>query len=153
MNNVQLLGVIHKDPKQEYTKTQKSITKFVLKVPRGYKDKKTGHEVCDFIACQAWQGLGDVIAKNVKDGDLLCVQGSITVESFTPYKAEKPVYKTYILVKAIDFCGIPRWKAKQYADDLAAGNISQPTDVPGSSYDEMGEAIGNVPEDVLGLDF
>ena len=109
MNKVILIGNLTKDIEISSTKTGKHVTRFCLGVRR---DK----EATDFINCEAWGTVADLLDKYCSKGSKIGVCGKIRNESYE--KDGKKVYKTYILVSDVDF----------YSATKAADNTSNMND-------------------------
>lgn len=94
MNIATISGNLTKDIEIASTKTGKHVTRFCLGVRR---DK----EATDFINCEAWGAVADLLDKYCSKGSKIGVSGKIRNESYE--KDGKKVYKTYILVSDVDF--------------------------------------------------
>lgn len=94
MNIATISGNLTKDIELCQTKTGKHVTRFCLGVRR---DK----EATDFINCEAWGTVADLLEKYCSKGSKIGVSGKIRNESYE--KDGKKVYKTYILVSDVDF--------------------------------------------------
>lgn len=105
MNIATISGNLTKDIEISSTKTGKHVTRFCLGVRR---DK----EATDFINCEAWGTVADLLEKYCSKGSKIGVSGKIRNESYE--KDGKKVYKTYILVSDVDF----------YSASKAADNTS-----------------------------
>lgn len=97
MNQVTLLGRLTKDPEEvKGSKNKKSYSKFTLAVPRVKKDET------DFINCVAFEKTGELIAKYVKKGNRLLVEGNLNVSTI---KDKEDNYKSFttVIVNKISF--------------------------------------------------
>lgn len=94
MNIATISGNLTKDIELSQTKTGKHVTRFCLGVRR---DK----EATDFINCEAWGTVADLLGKYCSKGSKIGVSGKIRNESYE--KDGKKVYKTYIIVSDVDF--------------------------------------------------
>lgn len=94
MNIATISGNLTKDIELSQTKTGKHVTRFCLGVRR---DK----EATDFINCEAWGAVADLLDKYCSKGSKIGVCGKIRNVSYE--KDGKTVYKTYILVSDVDF--------------------------------------------------
>lgn len=115
MNYVVLSGNFCKDLEKCYTKAGKPYTSFVLAVQRDYKDF-TGQAPCDYISCNCFGPVADVICEHCHKGDKISVQGYITTGKY-----DKPdgttVYTTDVTVVKCEFVNIhPRAEALPKAD-------------------------------------
>lgn len=111
MNIAIISGNLTKDIEISSTKTGKHVTRFCLGVRR---DK----EATDFINCEAWGTVADLLEKYCSKGSKIGVSGKIRNVSYE--KDGKTVYKTYILVSDVDF-----YSATKAADNTSnsVGNI------------------------------
>ena len=94
MNIAIISGNLTKDIEISSTKTGKHVTRFCLGVRR---DK----EATDFINCEAWGTVADLLEKYCSKGSKIGVSGKIRNVSYE--KDGKTVCKTYILVSDVDF--------------------------------------------------
>lgn len=95
INRVVLVGRITKDPELRKTASGVSVVAFTLAVNR--RIKKEGQPDADFINCQAWQGVADVLHKYTKKGSLIGVEGRIQTRSYDD-KSGKHIYITEVVV-------------------------------------------------------
>lgn len=99
MNRCVLVGRLTKDPELRKTKDDISVVKFTMAIARkGDKDKT------DYINCNAWRGLADTIAKYVKKGQQLALEGRIETNSYDAQDGTKR-YTTDIVVDNFSFVG------------------------------------------------
>lgn len=113
MNIATISGNLTKDIEISSTKTGKHVTRFCLGVRR---DK----EATDFINCEAWGTVADLLEKYCSKGSKIGVSGKIRNVSYE--KDGKTVYKTYILVSDVDF-----YSASKAADNTS--NSSEQTEI------------------------
>ena len=117
MNIATISGNLTKDIELSQTKTGKHVTRFCLGVRR---DK----EATDFINCEAWGAVADLLDKYCSKGSKIGVSGKIRNESYE--KDGKKVYKTYILVSDVDF-----YSASKAADNTSTitSNSNEQTEI------------------------
>ena len=94
MNIAIISGNLTKDIELNQTKTGKHVTRFCLGVRRDT-------EATDFINCEAWGTVADLLEKYCSKGSKIGVSGKIRNVSYE--KDGKTVYKTYVLVSDVDF--------------------------------------------------
>lgn len=82
MNRVCLVGRITKDPELKYTSNGTPNVFFVLAVNRNRTDAN-GDRQADFISCTAWRTTAEFIAKYIKKGYQLSVEGRIQTRNWT----------------------------------------------------------------------
>lgn len=104
VNKVILLGRLGKDPETRNTGNQ-SVTNFSMATSESYKDKATGEkkETTEWHNCQAWGAVGDIIAKYVKKGDNLYVEGKIKTRSWEKDGVTR--YVTEVVVNTVNLIG------------------------------------------------
>ena len=117
MNIAIISGNLTKDIEISSTKTGKHVTRFCLGVRR---DK----EATDFINCEAWGTVADLLDKYCSKGSKIGVSGKIRNVSYE--KDGKTVYKTYILVSDVDF-----YSAAKAADNTSTitSNSNEQTEI------------------------
>lgn len=100
MNKVILIGRLTKDPELRYTSTDIPVVQFVLAVNRAFS--RNGERQADFINCVAWRNLADNLAKYMKKGSQICVEGQIQVRNFEDNGGVKR-YVTEVICDNIHF--------------------------------------------------
>ena len=132
INRVVLVGRITKDPVLRKTASGVSVVSFTLAVNR--RVKKEGQPDADFINCQAWQGVADVLHKYTKKGSLIGVEGRIQTRSYDD-RSGKRVYVTEVVVDNV-----------QFLEPKDSTNVSTNTYVPQNSYEPTYElGAGTTP--------
>ena len=91
LNNLVIVGRACADPQTKYTPNGKTVATFTLAVDRKFKGAN-GEKQTDFFRCQAWNKTAEFAANYVHKGDLLAVQGSISIDTVEQ--------KTYVTVNA-----------------------------------------------------
>lgn len=95
-NIVVLNGRLVKDPDLRTTPSGKSICNFTIAVDRRGKD-----EGADFIDCSAWEGTGETIAKYLKKGSPILIDGRLRQDTWE--KDGKKNSKISIVVNNFQF--------------------------------------------------
>jgi single-strand DNA-binding protein len=100
MNNVSLIGRLTRDPELRYTKGDdpKAVTRFTIAVNRRFNREKA-----DFIGCQAWGKLAEIVAEYCTKGSQVGVVGRIETGQYD--KDGKTVYTTDIVADEVEFVG------------------------------------------------
>ena len=80
MNKVILIGRLTKDPELRRTPTDVSVVQFTIAVNRAYQ--QNGEKQADFINCVAWRNQAENLAKYIKKGGQIAVEGSIQTRSY-----------------------------------------------------------------------
>lgn len=100
MNRVILVGRITKDPEVKQTQSNIPVASFTLAVNRQFADQ-SGERQADFIQCVVWRKQAENLARFVKKGALLGIEGRIQTRS---YEAENGMrYVTEVLCDSIQF--------------------------------------------------
>ena len=81
MNKVILIGRITKDPELRKTPTDVSVVQFTIAVNRTFQ-QQNGERQADFINCIAWRNQAENLAKYIKKGGQIAVEGSIQTRSY-----------------------------------------------------------------------
>lgn len=81
INRVVLVGRLTKDPELRRTSNDTAVTSFRLAVNRQFTNRQ-GEREADFIQCVVWRRQAENVAKYVKKGSLVGVEGRIQTRSF-----------------------------------------------------------------------
>lgn len=100
MNKVCLMGRLTADPKLNQTANGTSFTAFTLAVPRPYKNAE-GQRDADFISVMVWGKIAEIIAKSVKKGHRLGVDGVLRSRTYEKDGVKR--YITEVVANQIDF--------------------------------------------------
>lgn len=101
MNKIVLIGRLTKDPEVATTKSDLKVTTFTLAVDNPVK--KDEEKTASFIPCLAWKSTGEVIAKYMKKGSLLAVEGRLNQRSYIN-KDGKTVNVFEVICDSVQFC-------------------------------------------------
>ncbi|MBR4694166.1 MAG: single-stranded DNA-binding protein [Bacilli bacterium] len=130
MNRVVLVGRLTRDPEMRTTASGISQTRFTLAVNRRGTNED-GSRSADFINCVAWRGTGEAIAKYLKKGRELAVEGRIQTGSYDAQDGTKR-YTTDVVVDNFTFIGSGANSAANNEDfnngpseDIATTDISE----------------------------
>lgn len=100
LNRVVLVGRITKDPELRTTQSNISVVAFTLAVNRPFMDQQ-GERQADFIQCVVWRKQAENLAKYVRKGMLLGVDGRIQTRT---YEAETGTrYITEVVCDSVQF--------------------------------------------------
>lgn len=100
INKVILVGRLTRDPELRYTTNGVANLRFSLAVNRNFKDDK-GNQQADFINCMAWRGQAENMAKFLKKGALIGVEGRIETGSYDDNGTTR--YTTNVVASSITF--------------------------------------------------
>lgn len=81
MNKVILIGRLTKDPELRKTPTDVSVCQFTIAVNRAFQ-QQNGERQADFINCIAWRAQAENLARYIKKGGQVAVEGSIQTRSY-----------------------------------------------------------------------
>lgn len=101
MNKVVLTGRLTKDPELKKTNSGISYCFFTIAVNRSYVNRQ-GNREADFINCVAWRVQAENLARYMRKGSLIGVDGEVRTRSYQD-QDNKMVYITEILANAIEF--------------------------------------------------
>lgn len=100
INRVILVGRITKDPEIKSTQSNIPVVTFTLAVNRQFSDQ-SGEKQADFIQCVVWRKQAENLARFVKKGALLGVEGRIQTRN---YEAENGTrYVTEVVCDSVQF--------------------------------------------------
>lgn len=116
MNKVILIGRITKDPELRKTPTDVSVVQFTLAVDRNYQGQN-GERQADFINCVAWRGQAENLARYIRKGSRLAVEGSIQTRQYDDQSGIRR-YVTEVICSNVTFI-----ESKRNDNDF--GDLSQ----------------------------
>ena len=104
MNNPNLVGRLTTDPELRYTTDNKAYVRMNIAVDRkiSKEDKEAGKQSADFISCIFWNKNAENLAKYMKKGSQICVEGQIQVRNFEDNGGVKR-YVTEVICDNIHF--------------------------------------------------
>jgi len=120
MNKVILIGRITKDPELKKTPTDVSVVQFTIAVNRNYQDKN-GERQADFISCVAWRNQADNLARFIKKGALLAVEGNLQTRQYDDQSGQRR-YVTEVVCDNVTFL-----ETKKDNNNGGFGDLSQLT--------------------------
>lgn len=127
MNRVILVGRITKDPEMKMTQSNIAVVSFTLAVNRQFSDAQ-GEKQADFIQCVVWRKQAENLARFVKKGALLGVEGRIQTRN---YEAENGTrYVTEVVCDSIQFL-----ESKNDTDQPTKGYEETPADDQDEFYE------------------
>lgn len=132
MNKVVLVGRITKDPELKRTGSDIPYVQFTVAINRPYKNN-TGERQADFIGCVAWRQTAEVIAKYVRKGQQIGVDGSIQTRSYDDSNGIKH-FVTEVLVENFHF--IESKRDDSGYNDSYSGGYNQPYNQKGPQYSQ-----------------
>lgn len=100
MNRVILVGRITKDPEMKMTQSNIPVVTFTLAVNRQFTDQ-SGEKQADFIQCVVWRKQAENLARFVKKGALLGVEGRIQTRQYEADNGTR--YVTEVVCDSVQF--------------------------------------------------
>ncbi len=100
MNRVILVGRITKDPEQKMTQSNIPVVSFTLAVNRQFADQ-SGERQADFIQCVVWRKQAENLARYVKKGALLGIEGRIQTRQYEADNGTR--YVTEVVCDSVQF--------------------------------------------------
>ena len=151
MNKVILIGRITKDPELRNTPTGVPVVSFTIAVNRTYQDKN-GERQADFINCIAWRNQAENLARYIRKGGLIPVDGSIQTRSYDDQNGNKR-YVTEVVADNVQFLDTKasREQRMNSNNDVNPYNLGEQTsentstsstnDIPEDPFKDFGEEI------------
>lgn len=113
MNRVILVGRLVKDPELRRTSTDIPVVQFVLAVNRPFS--RNAEQKADFINCVVWRQAAENLAKYMRKGSQIGVEGQLQVRSFDDANGFKR-YVTEVVCDQVHFL-----ESKRNSDSLNPG--------------------------------
>ena len=101
VNNVVLVGRLVRDVDLRQTSTGKEMTYFTLAVNRNFKNEQ-GEQAADFIGCVAFGKTAENMARFLRKGSLIALEGRISTRNFQGNDG-KTVYITEVIADKVNF--------------------------------------------------
>ncbi len=101
INRTVLVGRLTKDPELRYTSSNIAVVKFTLAVNRTFAGP-SGEREADFIQCVVWRKQAENLARFVKKGSLLGLEGRIQTGSYDDKDGIRK-YTTEVVCDSVQF--------------------------------------------------
>jgi single-strand DNA-binding protein len=101
MNRVILVGRLTKDPELRHTNNDIPVVQFTIAVNRTYQSK-SGEKQADFINCVAWRQQAENLARYMRKGSMIGVEGQIQTRSYDDANGMRK-FVTEVLAESIHF--------------------------------------------------
>lgn len=101
MNKTILIGRLTKDPELKRTPNNLAVVQFTVAVSRKYKSASGEYET-DFINCVAWRAQAENLAKYMRRGSLIGIEGQIQTRNYEDNNGVRR-YVTEVLAESISF--------------------------------------------------
>ena len=146
MNRVVLVGRLTKDPELRTTSNGTSQTRFTLAVNRRTSNQD-GQREADFISCVAWRGTAEAIAKYLKKGRELAVEGRIQTGSYDAQDGTKR-YTTDVVVDNFTFIGSGSNSNTTSDFNSDSSNDIATTDISEDPFKDFGNEVALSDDDL-----
>lgn len=105
MNKVILVGRLTADPELRQTPSGISSCRFIVAVPRKYKNQQ-GEYDSDFITCIAWRQTAEFVSRYFSKGRMIVVEGMLRNNNYKDRThPDVTHYATDVLVENVEFAG------------------------------------------------
>lgn len=101
INRTILVGRITKDPELKYTQSNVAYVRFTIAVNRTFTEAN-GERKADFIGCVAWRNQAENLAKFIRKGGLIGVEGRIQTGQFDDQNGNRQ-FTTDVVCDSIQF--------------------------------------------------
>ena len=101
INRTILVGRLTRDPELRYTSSNIAVVKFTLAVNRTFAGP-TGEREADFIQCVVWRKQAENLARFVRKGSLIGVEGRIQTGSYDDKDGIRK-YTTEVVCDSVQF--------------------------------------------------
>ncbi len=101
INRTVLVGRLTKDPEVRYTSSNIAFARFTIAVNRTFAGP-SGEREADFIQCIAWRKQAENLARFVKKGSLIGVEGRIQTGSYDDKDGTRK-YTTDVVCDSVQF--------------------------------------------------
>ena len=116
MNKVILVGRITKDPELRSLSSGSSVVNFTIAVNRPIAQQQDQNaSTADFIKCVIWNKQAENLAKYVKQGSLIGVEGRIQTRNYEPNGTTR--YVTEVLCDNVQFLETKNSSKGQQAEE------------------------------------
>lgn len=100
INNVVLVGRLTKDPELKVTGSNIHFVNFTIAVNRAFADQD-GERQADFINCIVWRKQAENLARYMRQGSLIGIEGRIQTRSYETEQGMR--YITEVVCNSIQF--------------------------------------------------
>ena len=122
INRTVLVGRLTRDPELRYTSSNIAVVKFTLAVNRTFAGP-TGEREADFIQCVVWRKQAENLARFVKKGSLLGIEGRIQTGSYDDKDGIRK-YTTEVVCDSVQFLE-PKNQDNDYNRDYGSQDYSR----------------------------
>ncbi len=122
INRTVLVGRLTRDPELRYTSSNIAVVKFTLAVNRTFAGP-TGEREADFIQCVVWRKQAENLARFIKKGSLLGIEGRIQTGSYDDKDGIRK-YTTEVVCDSVQFLE-PKNQDNDYNKDYGSQDYSR----------------------------
>ncbi len=127
-NKVILLGNLTRDPELQHTPKGTAACKFGLAVNRKYRTEQgEDREEVTFLDVQCWAKLAEVVAKHLKKGSQIHLEGRLKNEEWDDKTTGKKVQKLRVVMESCQFLGGKKQDGQQAAPTRQAPKVTAST--------------------------
>jgi|SRR5690554_5077447 len=119
INNVVLVGRLTRDPELKKTQSGVSFVNFTVAVNRTYTDQ-SGERQADFISCVVWRAQADNLARYMRQGSLIGIEGRIQTRTYESEQGTR--YITEIVANSIQFLETKSTQSQQQSSQSSKNN-------------------------------
>lgn len=101
INNVVLVGRLTRDPELKMTSSNTPFVNFTLAVNRNFTNQ-AGEREADFVNCTIWNRAAENLAKYMRQGSLVGVEGRIQTRNYENDQGQR-VYITEVVVNSLQY--------------------------------------------------
>jgi len=145
MNRVVLVGRLTRDPEMRTTSSGTNVTRFSVAVNRRVADQN-GQRQADFINCVAFGKTAETIAKYIKKGREIAVEGRLQTGSYDAQDGTKR-YTTDVVIDNFTFIGGGNSDAP-VDNQGGSSNIVESTDISEDPFKDFGEEVALSDDDL-----
>lgn len=125
-------GRLTRDPELRHTQGGTSVCSFTVA-----SDKRKREDGADFIDCQAWSGLGEMISNHFFKGKEIALAGTLSSRKYQDRNGNSRT-AWEVTAETVEFCG-------SKADSSPDAHYEHPAPVPGDDYVPVAAGDDNVP--------
>jgi single-strand DNA-binding protein len=147
LNKVLLMGRLTRDPQQRFVSSGQSVCEIGLAINRVFTVNGEKREETTFVDCEAWGRDADNIAKFLKKGQPLFIEGRLKFDSWQTKEGEKRS-KLRVVVDRFQFIGAPSGQGggrSTGSDDLDPADFGVDQGGRGGPPPESAGAESDVP--------
>ncbi|HHW79903.1 MAG TPA: single-stranded DNA-binding protein [Acholeplasmataceae bacterium] len=100
INNVVLVGRLTRDPELKITPSNTPVVNFTIAVNRSFTNQ-AGEREADFVNCVVWNRQAENLARFMRQGSLIGVEGRIQTRSYETEQGTR--YVTEVFANSIQF--------------------------------------------------